>query len=134
VRTLFGSDLDKVIFISVAQVDSDHFRSEEQVEQLRHERMLDLDRYVSLVKSEGLQGEIHWATATDVVAELERLAVEIAERDPNVLFVAGQLVFGHETISTRLLHNEVAFALQRRLTFRGLNVLVLPVRVPELEG
>lgn len=134
VRTLFGSDLEKVIFISVAQVDTDHFNSAEQVEELRHERMLDLDRYVSLVKSEGLQGEIHWATATDVVAELERLAVEIAERDPNVLFVAGQLVFGHETISTRLLHNEVAFALQRRLTFRGLNVLVLPVRVPELEG
>jgi amino acid transporter len=134
VRTLFGAELEKVIFVSVAQVDSDHFRSEEQVEALRRERMLDLDRYVSLVKSEGLRGEIHWATATDVVAELERLAVEIAEKDPNVLFVAGQLVFGHETISTRLLHNEVAFALQRRLTFHGLSVLVLPVRVPELEG
>jgi len=134
VRTLFGGDLEKVIFISVAQVDSDHFHSEEQVEELRHARMLDLDRYVSLVKSEGLRGEIHWATATDVVAELERLAVDVGERDPDVFFVAGQLVFGHETISTRLLHNEVAFALQRRLTFRGLNVLVLPVRVPELEG
>jgi amino acid transporter len=134
VRTLFGGELEKVVFISVAQVDSDHFQSAEQVEALRHERMLDLDRYVSLVKSEGLRGEIHWATATDVVAELERLAVEIAEKNPDVFFVAGQLVFGHETVSTRLLHNEVAFALQRRLTFRGLNVLVLPVRVPELEG
>ena len=134
VRTLIGDDLEQVIFISVAQVDSDHFYSEEQVEALRRQRMLDLERYVSLVKSEGLQGEIHWATATDVVAELERLAVEIAEKDASVLFVAGQLVFGHETISTRLLHNEVAFALQRRLTFHGLNVLVLPVRVPEIEG
>jgi amino acid transporter len=133
VRALFGRDLEKVIFISVAQVDSDHFRNEEQVEELRRERMLDLDRYVSLVKSEGLRGEVHWATATDAVAELERLAVEVAEKDPDVFFVAGQLVFGHETLSTRLLHNEVAFALQRRLTFRGLNVLVLPVRVPELE-
>jgi amino acid transporter len=133
VRTLFGRELEKVIFISVAQVDSDHFHSVERVEKLRRERVMDLDRYVSLVKSEGLQGEVHWATATDVVAELERLAVDIAEQDPDVFFVAGQLVFGHETISTRLLHNEVAFALQRRLTFRGLNVLVLPVRVPELE-
>jgi len=134
VRTLFASELEKVVFISVAQVDTDHFQSAEQVESLRHERLMDLDRYVSLVKSEGLRGEIRWATATDVVAELERLAVEVAEQNPDVFFVAGQLVFGHETVSTRLLHNEVAFALQRRLTFRGLNVLVLPVRVPELEG
>jgi hypothetical protein len=75
---------------------------------------------------------VQWAVATEVVARLEQLAVEIAERNPEVLFVAGQIVFGRETLSTRLLHNEVAFALQRRLTFRGLNVLVLPVRVPDL--
>jgi len=134
VRRLFRKDLERLIFISVAQVDSDHFSSEAQVEQLRRERLLDLERYASLVRSEGLRSEVHWATATDVVAELERLALEVAGRNPDVIFAAGQLVFGHETVSTRLLHNEVAFALQRRLTFRGLSVLVLPVHVPELEG
>ncbi|MFH1143092.1 MAG: APC family permease [Candidatus Eisenbacteria bacterium] len=134
VRSLFGNELRKVIFVSVAQVDSDHFQNAEQVKALRDERLRDLDRYVSLVKSEGLQGEIRWATATDVVAELERLAIEIAQREPDVFFVAGQVVFGQETLSTRLLHNEVAFGLQRRLTFHGLNVLVLPVRVPDWEG
>ena len=46
-------------------------------------------------------------------------------------FIAGQLVFDRETIAIRLLHNEVAFAVQRRLVFHGYDMVVLPVQVPE---
>ncbi len=68
---------------------------------------------------------------TDVVEELVKLALATAEREPDALFIAGQVVFQRENLSTRMLHNEVAFALQRRLIFRGLDMLILPVRVPE---
>jgi hypothetical protein len=30
----------------------------------------------------------------------------------------------------RLLHNEVAFALQRRLLYRGLDIVIVPVQLP----
>lgn len=131
VRSMLGRDLRKVVFLSVVQVDSDQFRDEQHIEALRAARSHDLERYEALARSNGLDAESHFALGTDVVEELEGMAVEAAERHPGMLFVAGQVVFQQESLSMRLLHNEVAFALQRRLLFRGLDVIILPVQLPE---
>jgi amino acid transporter len=128
---LFGASVKKVMFLSVAQVDSDQFRSEEQLTVLLEHRDQDLGRYATLVREAGLEAEVRYTVGTDVVEALERTALDVAAHEPGIIFVAGQVVFERETIATRLLHNEVAFALQKRLTFRGLDVLVLPVTVPE---
>jgi len=37
-------------------------------------------------------------------------------------------VFAEENLLTRLLHNQAAHTLQRRLQFKGLQMVVLPVR------
>jgi hypothetical protein len=130
-RSILGRDLRKIVFLSVAQVDSDHFKNEEQVQQLVEERKKDLERYEAVAREAGLETESRYAIGTDVVEELVQLALAAAEREPDAIFIAGQVVFQRENLSTRMLHNEVAFALQRRLIFRGLDMLILPVRVPE---
>jgi amino acid transporter len=130
-QSLVGTEIRKVVFLSVIQVDSDQMRNEEHIESLRDARRHDLDRYEALVRKEGIEAESHYVFGTDVVEELFRLAVETSKREPDALFVAGQVVFERETISSRLLHNEVAFALQKRLIFEGVDVVVLPVKVPE---
>jgi hypothetical protein len=43
----------------------------------------------------------------------------------------GQLVFQRENLFTRSLHHETAFAVQRRLQFAGVQVIILPIRVWE---
>jgi hypothetical protein len=48
---------------------------------------------------------------------------------PRSIYFAGKLVFEEERWYQRLLHNETAYQLQRRLQFAGLNAMVLPVRV-----
>ena len=57
------------------------------------------------------------------------LCKEIAGEFPRSIFFAGKLVFEEERWYQRLLHNETAYQLQRRLQFAGLNAMVLPVRV-----
>jgi hypothetical protein len=42
---------------------------------------------------------------------------------------AGQLVFEKENVFTRSLHHETSFSIQRRLQFRGIQVVILPIRV-----
>lgn len=133
VRQLLGDQIRRLVFLSVAQVDSREFRSEAKVNALRDSREKDLTRYLAMAKSMGIEAEKHLAVGTDVVEALERLALEVAEQYEGILFVAGQIVFERETLVTRLLHNEVAFILQKRLTFRGLDLLVLPVTVPDEE-
>jgi len=40
-------------------------------------------------------------------------------------------VFQRENLFTRSLHHETAFSIQRRLQFRGVQVIILPIRVWE---
>ena len=56
---------------------------------------------------------------------------EIAQEFPRAVFFAGKLVFQQERFFQRLLHNETAYQIQRRLQFAGLNAMVMPVRVLE---
>jgi hypothetical protein len=45
------------------------------------------------------------------------------------LFVAGQLIFEEDTFWNRVLHNETAFMVQKRLQRRGMPMIVVPVRI-----
>ncbi|MBM3287527.1 MAG: APC family permease [Candidatus Eisenbacteria bacterium] len=128
---LFSKQVDRIIFLSVAQVDSDQFQDEEHLDTFLENRRQEIDKFVRLARQRGYEAESHLVTGTDVVAKLESLALATREKYPATLFVAGQVVFERETFTTRLLHNEVAFGLQKRLIFQGLDVLILPVTLPE---
>jgi hypothetical protein len=69
------------------------------------------------------------ATGTDPVEEAERLCLETAGDFPRATFFAGQVLFKRETWLTRLLHNQTAYAIQRRLQWAGLNTVILPARI-----
>ena len=55
----------------------------------------------------------------------------MAAQFPRAVFFLGKLIFEKERFFQRILHNETGYQLQRRLQFRGLNSMVLPVRVLE---
>ena len=48
--------------------------------------------------------------------------------------MAGQLIFEQDTVWNRMLHNETAFVIQRRLQHVGVPMVVLPVRLNLREG
>ena len=48
---------------------------------------------------------------------------------PKATFFAGQLVFQKDTWLHRLLHNQTAYSLQRRLQWAGVPMVILPTRV-----
>jgi hypothetical protein len=64
-----------------------------------------------------------------VVSELEELCLAVARDFPRVTFFAGQLIFRSESWFQRILHNETAFALQKRLQLDGHTMVILPVKV-----
>jgi hypothetical protein len=63
------------------------------------------------------------------VDELEGLCTEVAQKFPRSVVFAGQLVFQKDTWYQRLLHNETAYSLQRRLQWAGIPMIILPTRV-----
>jgi hypothetical protein len=69
------------------------------------------------------------AIATESVETLEGLCLILSKEFPRNIVFTGKLIFHEEHWYQRLLHNETATALQRRLQFEGLQTIVLPIRV-----
>ena len=69
------------------------------------------------------------ALGTDVVDEAEKLCLAVAHEFPDVTFFAGQVIFQRDQWFQHLLHNDTAFALQKRLQWRGRTMVILPARV-----
>ena len=128
VPRLFGTYFKNFVFVSVGVIDSSRFKGREELENLRRETEENLQRYVDFVKRQGYYAEYWYALGTDAIDELEQLAHEVAKRFPRAVFFAGKLVFEQESFWHKVLHNQAAFTLQRRLQFAGLQMVVLPVR------
>jgi amino acid transporter len=125
----FPGTFKNVVFVSVATVDSAALKEEGSVDRLRRETEKGLLRYVALAERHGVAATLRSAVGTDVVEELEALCLDVAVQYPRTTFFAGQLVFGRARWMRSLLHNETAFALQRRLQAAGKTMVILPARV-----
>ena len=112
----------------MAVVDSDVFKGKAQLEALRKETEEHLRQYERYAGSLGLLTDSAYRVGTEVAVEAERLAFELHEKYPHSFFVAGQLIFEEDTLWNRILHNETAFLIQRRLQHAGIPMIVLPVR------
>jgi hypothetical protein len=125
---LYGDFYRNFVVLHVGLIDAGTFKAEE-IEHLREQSRIQTDKYVQYLRNNGKAAEGRWAVDADLVGTLETLSRQAAQDYPHSVFFGGQLVFRNEGVLTRLLHNNVVFAIQRRLYVRGLPFMVLPIRV-----
>jgi amino acid transporter len=131
VKRIFGDHFRNFLFLSVGVVDSATMKGVEEVDRVRLRTETALQQYVEAAHRLGLAADYRMEIGTEAVAVAEQLCLVVAGEFPRAVFFAGKLVFERERVFQRLLHNETAYQLQRRLQFSGLNAMVLPVRVLE---
>lgn len=129
ILTTFPKTYRNVIFVSVAVIDSGSFKGAEEIEYLENSVREGLERYVDMAHKLGFAAEYRMALATDVVESAVELCKQTAEEFPRSTVFTGQLTFRLEKFYHRLLHNETAFAIQRRLQWDGLATVIMPIRV-----
>ncbi len=129
VPRMFGDTFRNFAFIQVGAVDAGNFKGAADIEALRAHTVEESARYLAWARRHGYGAAAFTAVGNDVMGEVMRLAREAADRFPNHVFFAGQLLFARETRLTRWLHNHTAFALQRRFFLATLPFVVLPIRV-----
>jgi amino acid transporter len=117
------------VFLTVGVIDTDRFKSVEEINAMKELLQRDLYRYVDLANKMGFYAESHLTLETDATEGLEALCQAERSKWPRKMFFTGQLVFERETGWNRMLHNQTAFSLQRQLLFKGLEVVILPIRV-----
>jgi hypothetical protein len=131
VQNLFPHQYRNYLFVEVGVVDSAHFKGVDEIEDLKAKTAEDLEKYVAFARRLGFRAGSRLAIGTEAVEQVLGLCEEISRDFPRAIFYLGQLVFENDRFFYRLLHNETAFAIQRRLQFAGLQAIVLPIRVRE---
>ena len=117
------------VFVSVAVIDQGAFKGEEGLADLKKYTEQSLRQYVQLARRLGFPAEYRMAVGTDVVESATQLCREVSREFPHSTVFSGQLSFRLEKLYHRLLHNEAAFAIQRRLQWSGITNVILPIRV-----
>jgi len=110
-------------------VDSGHFKGKEEIEALEIHTRENLSRYEATARALGFRAASDLRLGTDVIDEAESLCREVAAKYPRATFYVGKLIFKKEKPFQRILHNDTAYAIQRRLQFSGLATVILPIRM-----
>ncbi len=126
---IFPNQFKQIVFVSVGAIDSGRFKGADEIEALRKSTEGELQKYVEFARKLGIPAEYRYSIGTDIVDELESLCLQASKDYPRSVTFGGQLVFQKEGAIVRWLHNQTCPALQRRLAFHGLPMVILPVRV-----
>jgi amino acid transporter len=129
IQRTYPGYFSNLVFVSVAVHDSGTFKGAAEVDAQRLQVEETLKKYVALAKSLGWNSSYRMAEGLDAVYEASRLCIRIADEFPRVVFFAGKLIWKRETWLQKILHNETAYQVERRLHWKGLAMAVLPVRV-----
>ncbi len=84
---------------------------------------------MKVTRRHGFPADYRMETATDVPTAVIDLCRSLVKEYPRATVFTGQLVFHRETWVDRVLHNQTAFAIQRRLQWEGIPTMIMPIRV-----
>ena len=129
IQKLFPGQFQDYVFASVGVIDSATFKGLDEVEALKRHTEEDLKKYVDFARKLGFRADHRFSIGTEAVEKVLELSEEIRREYPRSIFFLGALIFESDSLFHRILHNETALAIQRRLQFAGLEAVVLPVRV-----
>ena len=129
VQRMFPGHFRNFVFVNARTVDAHSYGGSEDMKIMQMEANVALTYFVNFCNSKGWAAKSYLAFGTDPVDEVARLAEQVHGDFPNCIFFASKLVFERENWLIRLLHNEAALALQRRLHLQGLQMVILPMKI-----
>jgi amino acid transporter len=122
------SEYRNIVFLQVGIVDAGNFRGNAELSDLEERIKNDLQKYKNLAEHSGFHSEVFYSLGTDVADEVKELAKSVQARFPNSVFFIGQFLLPKATAWQRLLHNQTQFAIQNRLSHKGMVMVMIPIR------
>jgi amino acid transporter len=129
VQRLFPNHFKNFIFLAAGEVDAQSYDAKETMAELQQKISNSLKYYIGFCHSHGLAAATYQVFGCDPVDELTQLTEKVAQQFPNCVFFASKLIFQHDNLLTRMLHNQTALTMQSRLHLRGMQMVILPMKV-----
>lgn len=128
---LFGKGIKNIVFISVGRIDASIYKNHNEIEVINGNIRTDINKYVKYVNKLGYYSEAYSSVAPNVMEELNGWVDIVRERFPDSIFFGGQLVHKNENVFTKYLHNHFVFDVQKNLYHKGIQFVILPLRLNE---
>ena len=129
VQRIFPHHFRNFIFINARTVDTKAYGGDHIYEKLKADAESSLGYFERFCHVNGLAAKSYAAFGTDPIEELVHQAEKIRIEFPNAIFFTSKLIFENENWLTRILHNQAALALQRRLHLGGMQMVILGMKV-----
>ncbi len=129
VQRLFPGVFKNFVFASVGEIDTEEFSDEARWHELRRDTKQMLKRYVDFCTARGLPATYYHDYGTDLIETVTRLTERISADFPRSVFFSTKLIFENENILHKILHNQLALMLQRKLHSRGQNLIIMPMKI-----
>lgn len=129
VQRMFPDHFKNFLFVNARAVDSQSFGGREQLEGMKVEANASLRYFVNFCHSRGWAAKSFLSFGTDPIDEFTRLAEHVWAEFPNAIFFTSKLIFDKDNWFTGLLHNQAAMVLQRRFHLRGMQMVILPMKL-----
>src|SRR5438876_1155112 len=129
VQRMFPDHFKNFIFVNARTVDAQSFGGREDLEAMKVEANASLSYFVNFCNSKGWAAKSYLSFGTDPIDEFTRLAERVLGEFPNAIFFTSKLIFDEDNWLTQILHNQAAMALQRRFHLRGMQMVILPMKL-----
>ncbi|MEN9946145.1 MAG: hypothetical protein RLZZ293_531 [Pseudomonadota bacterium] len=130
VQRMFPNVFQNFIFVTSGEIDSEVFANEEIFKKkYRQDLNQIIEGYRNFCSQHNLPSAGYFSYGVSGAEELIKLAEQIQIDYPDCIFFGGKLVFVDESWWTRLLHNNTVNLLQRQLHLRGMQMVILPMKI-----
>lgn len=130
VQRMFPGVFKNFVFVTSGEIDSEVF-SDEEIFKKKYRQDLNqiIEGYRHFCSTHGMASAGYFNYGVNGVDELIKLSEQIQLDYPNCVFFGGKLVFVDESWWTRLLHNNTVNIIQRQLHLRGMQMVILPMKI-----
>jgi len=129
VQRMFPGHFSNFLFVNARSVDPQGYRGREDLEAVRTEANATLSYFVNFCHSKGWAAKSYLSFGTDPIEEVTKLGERVSAEFPNSIFFAAQLIFRYDNWFIRQMHNQAPLVLQRRFHLRGMQMIILPMRI-----
>ena len=129
VQRMFPGHFKNFVFISVGVVDVGSYGSEVALEKMQEKIALQLQYFIDFSHQHGFAATSFVRYNNDPVEALVDLAEHVSDKFHNCVFFAASLISKQDNWFHRKLHSDIPAILQRHLHLKGLQMVILPVKL-----
>lgn len=130
VQRIFPDVFKNFVFVTSGEIDAEAFHNEDVFKKnYRQDLNKVIEGYRNFCTVHDMPSQGYFSYGVSGVDELIKLSEQIQVDYPNCVFFGGKLVFVDENWWGRVLHNNTVIRLQRELHLRGMQMVILPMKI-----